>query len=247
MIGRFLIVTLVACSLVVGVSGQASKDVTTQSAKAASIPAPKPSPLLPVLEVLNTSKLSGSLEFTGSCSNFSSSDFPEYSQLRAPLVSGASPLQTLRDIFASYPAMKITQDPDGIIRMTEKGVDKDILSVRIGHILFGEEDRGGLTYNANDALSEISSSPEVELFMKTHSIQKPSGFGVVSILGGGGKPFSWMPHLEGTLSGATFSEAMDHVLKTFPGIWVYENCPRTNRRNRTVFFHFYHLQNTVTG
>ena len=34
---------------------------------------------------------------------------------------------------------------------------------------------------------------------------------------------------------------MDYVLKAFPGIWIYENCPSSDTRKRFVYFHFSYL------
>jgi hypothetical protein len=35
--------------------------------------------------------------------------------------------------------------------------------------------------------------------------------------------------------------------KTFPGIWIYENCPRSDDKNRVVFFEFFYLGNIGFG
>jgi hypothetical protein len=32
---------------------------------------------------------------------------------------------------------------------------------------------------------------------------------------------------------------LDYMLKTFPGLWVYENCPGSGKDKRVVVFAFY--------
>jgi len=222
--------------------------------------------LRPILDVLDKAKLSGSLEFSGSCNT---PGFAEFPQLRAPVTSGGSPLQTLREIFADDPAMRVTQHADGTIRMIEKNVPTDILNVRIGHILFGSDGSG--VYSANSALELILSSPEINLYMKAHDINLPhENFRFISFESNAitirdlphiegttvtappempavGTNPDWVTHIEGSLDNVTFSETMDHIVKTFPGIWLYENCPRSDTRKRIVLFRFLHLEDTILG
>lgn len=203
--------------------------------------------LKPLLEVLDKAKVSGSLEFTGSCDSYSFHVFPEFPLIRVPAASKeSSVLQTVREMFQDNPAMQVTQDSDGTIRMVESDVATDILGVKITHISFGEKSDGSdFAYSAWTALHSILNTPEFKLFMETHDIELPFG---------GGGPVSFnlsppknTPHISGPLDNATFSEAMDYILKTFPGLWIYENCPKTSTRKRTVYFRFYHLQNTGSG
>jgi hypothetical protein len=49
------------------------------------------------------------------------------------------------------------------------------------------------------------------------------------------------PHISGFLENVTVSEALDYVLKTFPGVWIYENCPARGDRGRDMFFGFFRL------
>ena len=51
-------------------------------------------------------------------------------------------------------------------------------------------------------------------------------------------PSPRLPHISGNLDNVTLSEALDYVLRTFPGLWVYENCP-SKKRKRAVFITFF--------
>lgn len=189
------------------------------------------------LEVLDGSKVSGSLEISGHCGL--EGTLPEFPPFRTPRREGP-PLQVLREIFGDDPAMHVTQEPVGTIRMVEIGVPTDFLNIRISHISFDNNGAGpSSAYNPNIALRAIVGTPEVVAFMHTHDIQWPfSGSGI----GASSESSSDLPHVSGSLENVTLSQALDHVLKTFPGIWVYENCPKTANRSRLVYLRFYHLR-----
>jgi hypothetical protein len=80
--------------------------------------------------------------------------------------------------------------------------------------------------------------------MKAQDIEWPFVGEIIGILG---TPQLSAPHIAGAMDNLTFSEAMDHILNAFPGTWIYENCPGTDKRNRIVYFRFYRLQETGSG
>jgi len=196
----------------------------------------------PILEVLDKAKLSGSFVF-GRCyfsgCNTPAPDFPHF---LVPARAGGSTVQVLRELLADDPAMQVTQDPDGTIRMNEAGVPTDLLNVKISHILF--ESYGQRVYTANGALRVILQTPEVLAFMKAHDIRGP--FGPFDNCGGSGGAVpgnagAWppeSPHISGSLDNVTLSEALDYVLKTFPGIWIYETCPQIDKKQHVVYLRF---------
>ncbi len=181
MVCRVLSVAFALCMLAVS-SGQ---QVHAAGRHAAS--------LQPILDVLDKAKLSGSLEFSGNCDMGS---FPNFPPLRSPATrSGDSPLQTLREMFADYPAMQVTRATDGTIRMIETGVPTDLPDLRLRHALF--ENGSYALYNPNDALRFILRAPEMTAFMKDHDIGWPYTSGAV---GPPGQPWpTELPHISGSL------------------------------------------------
>jgi hypothetical protein len=156
---------------------------------------------------------------------------PDFPTSRAvPESREQDPLQFLRMTFADDPEMTVTQDPDGTIRMIEKDVPTDLLDVKIAHVSFDS------VYDPAVAMGVIAATPEVQSFMKTNQIEWPlldnSGLGLAIL------PTPEMPHLSGHLDSVTFAQALDYVLKTFPGFWIYENC-QSDRANRMVFLEFF--------
>jgi hypothetical protein len=242
MLRRAVSVAFIISILLIGSRGQNQDEAEANRNREAFIARTKEGSLRPILEVLDKANLSGSLEFSGRCESLGVQDFPEFPKFRVPATSGGSPLQTLREILSDDPSMQVTQDPDGTIRMIESGVPTDILNVKIGHVTFENSGISGQhgVYSANWALYLIFEAPEVAAFMKAHDIEWPFAvFGPLSgIIGKTPLPPS-VPHISGSMDNLTFSEAMDRVVKTFPGIWIYENCPRSDTKKRLVYLHIY--------
>jgi hypothetical protein len=185
--------------------------------------------------VLKEAHISGSIEYSGSCG-------PHHPRIarpphvRSPRTSG-SPVEILRDMFASYPRINVTQNPAEMIRIVEVGVPTDILNVKIHHLSFddssGESGPWGLLLRGpNLALGDIFSTPEVQAFSKAHKID-PNHF-----ITPGNALDSGQPIISGQLRDVTVSQALDYILKTAPGYWVYENCT-TEDGGRETYFWFY--------
>ena len=203
-------------------------------AQIARLPDPQvTAPLAPLLEALANGGVSGSLEL----SRCAVGPFPK---LQSASASQGSLLQAVREMFASDSVIQITQDADGTIRMIERGAQTDLLNVRIGSISF---EINGLprqsAFNPTTVLAELLQSSEIISFMKTHQMNlviRPQG----SLLH---DPYTDnSPHIAESMQDVTLSQALDRVLKTFPGIWVYENCPQTEGEGRSVFLMFLNLQ-----
>jgi hypothetical protein len=135
-------------------------------------------------------------------------------------------------MFSGDSKMQITQDSSGIVRMVEEDVPTDILDVKIHHIIFPPRTSDPYQPNETDrALLVILSSPEVLSFEKEHDIVPPD-FRLEGIAR------SDLPSVSGELHDVTLSQALDFVLKTLPGYWMYENCTTEDAR-RTINFRFY--------
>ncbi|MGA8431764.1 MAG: hypothetical protein WB729_18210 [Candidatus Sulfotelmatobacter sp.] len=202
--------------------------------------------LEPILRVLDNAKVSGSLEFSEPCDW---RDFPHFPQFRSQTADSSKPIQALREILADDPKMRVSQEPNGTIRMTELGVPTDLLNLRIRHISFhndGKEPQD--TYEPNQALRAILTAPEVAAFMQAHAIRGGgSPFVGEGIVRGVGGPVPNLPHISGSLDNVTISQALDYVLQTFPGVWIYEDCPGSGAQERAIYFRFFYLRNIGSG
>jgi hypothetical protein len=162
-----------------------------------------------ILGILMRPEVPASLEFSGECGSHVW-QFPPANFVRD---QGKAKLQILREVFSADPQMEIKQEDDGTIRMVEKDVPTELLNVKIQHLPFKD------AYDPNDALGAILSAPEVRSFMRDHKIYLEPIYGGL-LPGFAPRKLS----LSGPLEEVTFSQALDSVLKTFPGYWVYKSC-----------------------
>jgi hypothetical protein len=183
-----------------------------------------------IREVLAEAHVSGSIVYSYDC-KVVGSRIARSPNVYAPR-SASSPVGVLREMFSGDSKMQVTQDSIGIVRIVQKDVPTDILDVKIHHILFPPRTSDPYQSNEPDrALLVILSSPEVLSFEKEHEIVPP-GFRLDGIVR------SDLPLVSGELNDVTLSQALDYVLKTLPGYWIYENCTTEDGR-RTVNFRFY--------
>ncbi len=174
-----------------------------------------------IMDVLRRRHLSGSLEYSGSCTDQFHS--PDFLKENAASNEAELSLQALREMFANDKDMQVTQEPDGIIRMVEKSVPQELLNVKIRHISFDEENKKLPMFFPINVLWAITHSPEVVTFMKDSDIRL-----VPTMMNEASSP---VPRVSGELNNVTLSQALDYMLKTFPGLWVYENCPAITSTN----------------
>ncbi len=187
-----------------------------------------------IMNVLRKAKVSGSLEYWGNCSNMR--QFPDFPKLKAPRNDVGAPVETLREMFADDPKMQVTQEPGGMIRMVETDVPQDLLDLTIKHISVGveyEKTNPHTFDNPGSTLWFILAAPEVKAFMKAADIGLP-----YDSLGLSMEFSPRSQRISGDLHEVNLSQALDYMLKTFPGLWTYENCP-SQKRKRVVFFAVY--------
>jgi len=171
-------------------------------------------------DVLAKAGISGSLEYNGRCSPpVLVPDLPPVRQLQKPY--STSPANTLRSMFSVDGRMVVSQESSGIIRVVEAGVQTDILQIRIRHLSFS-----GMI-DSDEAMSKVLGAQEVQSFMLAHGIGQPHPrFG--GLLPGARS-------MSGELNDVTVQDALDYILKVFPGFWLYQDCERLDGQ-RIVYF-----------
>jgi hypothetical protein len=182
-----------------------------------------------IRDVLQDAHVSGSLEYSAGC-DFHTGRFPIVPHVHTPSSSG-SPVDDVRSMFGGNPKMRVTQEPSGIVRMAETDVPLDILEVKIHHISFHASLSGpGPVGGPRLAMMRVFAAPEVKAFLKEHDIANDA-FRLEGI-------YPNLPEVAGELNDVTVSQALDYILKSFPGYWVYENCTTPDGR-RSVNFDFH--------
>jgi len=206
--------------------------VGRSSAQDVSLLEPNPRPLVPLLQVLDSANLSGSLQISGVCESKRFPKFPEIGEKK-----GNSTLTTLGEMLSSNSGLTVSRDSNGIVRIIGPDVPTDFLNVKIRHMTFEDYKHNGL-FSANSAMVALLETPEVIAFFKSKDIPRSMPF---FILNGS---LSWppdSPHISGTLNNVTVKEVLDRILQTFPGVWFYGNCARDEKHKRTVYLRFYRL------
>jgi hypothetical protein len=191
-----------------------------------------------VMGVLTKAHASGSLAYRGRCDAGPGKRF-DFPKLQSPQKVSDDPVAALRQIFADDQEMRVTRDANGFIRMVEADVPHDLLDVRVRRIAFKDDEDyppKDVRYFPRDAMWAILSKPEVSAFMRDHQIVRR--FDIEDASGRRPTPSPVIPHLPNSLYDVALSEALDNVLRTFPGLWIYENCPSKDGK-RVVDFGIY--------
>lgn len=183
--------------------------------------------------VLEGAHVSGSLVYSG-C-GFDKRVPPDLPPFGVWVESG-TPEEILRKLFSADPLMQVSRE-GSMIRMMETSVPTDLLNLKIRHISFFSPDasESDAVHGPRMAMLAILKSPEVMAFGKEHNIRGlPSPDKWMMMPGdccGGGRI------VQGELNDVSVSRALDYVLETFPGYWIYENC-LTKDGDRSVYFNF---------
>jgi hypothetical protein len=178
--------------------------------------------------VLSKAHASGSLEYWGVC-NFKEF-YPDFPKLRAVPDHEGSAVELLRERFSEDPEMRVSQDRDGKIRMVETDVPTDLLDVKIHHVRWLAGYHG-----PNMAVTAIVTAPEVIAFRREHNLGPKEEWATSFPVSG--DALSFKPSVSGDLEDVTVREALDYVLETFQGFWLYENC-KSPEGGRIVHFGF---------
>lgn len=150
----------------------------------------------------------GSLIYTGNCSPGEVSD---PFKLAAP-AAGVSALEALRKAFAGDPRLTVKLE-SGLIRMTGGDVPHDLLDLRIGQIVFREED------DPRDAIGKLLALPEVRANMQEHHLQP-----LLVLESIYAPPIKGAARLNGIIKNETLFQILDRIVRTFPGMWIYREC-----------------------
>jgi hypothetical protein len=174
------------------------------------------------LRVLEENRRSGSLVYRGRCTDTGGM----IDSLKiASSASDVPAIEALRQAFVNDPALTVKEDSSGLIRVVGGDVQPELLGVTIHEVKFQEEN------DPRDATYKLLASPELKTYMQGHRTE------FVTTSGGIFPPPSGR-HLNGTLGDVTVSHALDRIVQTFPGVWIYEECVTSlGKRRVEISFH----------
>jgi len=159
------------------------------------------------------------LDYRGACeaSNSDVISFPTI-KLSSPREEGSS-LSKVTEMLRDNRGISVNEDAGGIIRIKVPGVSGAILQTKIAQITLDRDEQ----YDPNAAIWAILNTKEIQSAAnQTHTRLALSVGGLENI------PSKGMPHLENSWKDVTVDQALDRVLRTFPGLVEYKECTRPN-------------------
>jgi hypothetical protein len=114
-----------------------------------------------------------------------------------------------------------TLDTGGLMRVSDNRVTDGLLHVVIHQIHFNK------AADPNEAIRILLSAPEVQEYFNQNHIEQ----GTVFMMPMNSKD---APKLSAGLRNSTVAEALDSIVKFFPGLWIYDECTDGPRRRVTV-------------
>jgi hypothetical protein len=170
------------------------------------------------------SRTSGSLILTGKCVQSPYGDAVSTDELKIQ----APDLQTnqnnsLTRLMQAYPAVTWSRQGNGMVQIRDNRALAAILELPIQR--FELKDAVSL----EDALRKLLLAPEVKEFLTRTHMQMPA---VVSSSTFSNEEVdrklsqsSTAPKYSRIITDVTFGEALDSLIRVFPGVWIYNECP----------------------
>jgi hypothetical protein len=121
------------------------------------------------------------------------------------------------------PRVSWVRDNDGYMRVSDNRVIGDVLHIHLKQVHF----RSAVDPDA--AIRDVLSAPEVRAYLKEKHIEEGTGFN--NIVPTSTKGF---PRLAGDLRDVTVAQALDRIVKFFPGLWTYSECTTDSFRRVTI-------------
>jgi hypothetical protein len=172
-----------------------------------------------LLAALKPEGKSARLDYRGTCevSNSDVISFPPV-KVDSPRGAGGS-LSKVTEMLRDNRDISVNEDAPGIIRIKVAGVSAAILQTRISQVTLDRDEQ----YDPHAAIRAILNAKDVQSAVgQLHTRLAMSGGGLESI------PSKGMPHLEQSWKDVTVDQALDRVLRTFPGLVEYKECVRPN-------------------
>ncbi len=165
---------------------------------------------------------SGSMTLSGTCRTTQQGDVVVSDTLsnppRGPFTNLA---QALTAVSQQAPHLSWTLDKGALMRVSDDRVQDKLLHIVLHRVHFGR------AADPNEAIRAILSAPEAEAFFKENHIDKSTVFTM---------PMNSKdtPRLSDDLRDVTVAEALDRVVRFFPGLWIYSECTSGSLRRVTV-------------
>ncbi len=226
---RKLWLALIASSII-GCMEMGSSQTTYSAATEESRTVPSPF-VGSVIRILEENRRSGSLEYKGQCTSLGNITDSFKVSSTSP---NRSPVDTLRQMLSANPSVSVKEEK-GIIRVIGGDVGAGVLNVKINEVTFQNQT------NPNEATAKLLGSPELKPYLESHHTEFVLTSGGIFSLPNGRQ-------ITATLKNVTLSQALDTIVRTFPGVWVYAECASKQGGARvSISFHQFSNSRANTG
>jgi len=177
-----------------------------------------------VEEMFFITQSTGSLVLRGACAATDQEDDVVSDMLPHPPVGPFHNIdEALTAVSRVDPHFSWTRDAGGTLRIRDDRASDNVLRIRLQRVQF----RGAV--QADDAVQHILSAPEVKAYFAENHIEVAAVFNHLAPTSTRG-----LRRLSGSLQDVTVAEALDSVVRFFPGLWVYAECADGPRRRVSV-------------
>ncbi len=167
---------------------------------------------------------SGSVILTGACGRGPEGDLVSTNEIKILKPSAIrDPSESLDRLAKVYPHITWLRQGDGLVQVRDDRASASILGLSLGHV----ELRDVVSFD--DGLQQLLSAPEIQAFLDRNHTEMPLVLTSSSIVSDEHdrrmKTTVTAPKYSQTLTGVTLEFALNSIVKAFPGIWIYKECP----------------------
>jgi CBS domain-containing protein len=112
-----------------------------------------------------------------------------------------------------------SRDAEGLVRVSDDRVIGDVLRVRLKRLHFAP------ATSPEYAIQDFMAAPEVRSYLKENGVQ-----GEVFMSNIQPASTKGLPEFSGDVHNVTVAQALDGVMKFFPGLWIYSECTSNSGR-----------------
>lgn len=175
-----------------------------------------------VQEMFFLTHSSGSVTLSGTCEVTQQGSIVVSDPLSNP---PQGPFQNLGEAMTAVsqldPHLSWTRDKEGLMRVNDNRVTGSVLKIHLKRVHFNR------AADPNEAIRIVLSAPEVREYLKQNHIEQ----GTVFVMPMNSKD---VPKLSGDLRNVTVEQALDRIVKFFPGLWIYSECRSGSLRRVTI-------------
>lgn len=172
-----------------------------------------------VEELFFLTRSSGSLTLKGTCKATNVTNDVASDELPRP---PQGPFQNLGVALTAVsqldPHLSWSREADDFVQIRDNRVQNDVLRIRLQRIHFSQ------VRDSNAAIRIVLDAPEVQAYYQQNHIERATPYNAIYRTPKG------FPTLSEDMHNVTVEEALDRIVRFFPGLWIYSECEDGSHR-----------------